>query len=114
MDLTVYHLKNCDSCKKAIKALQAAGHKLELIDIRADGLDRKVIEKFSNSLGKDTILNTRSTTWRQLDDTDKQDVDDAKAIDLIVQNPTLLKRPAIESGAGLTVGWTKEIQEKYH
>jgi len=110
MKLTVYHLKTCDTCRKAIKALQAAGHELALIDVRADGVPTAELTRIENAVGWEKLLNTRSTTWRGLEAADKADMDAAKAIALIGEHPTLIKRPVIKRGALITVGWTKDVQ----
>jgi len=110
MTLTVYHLKTCDTCRKAIKALQAGGHTLELVDVRADGVDRSVLESFEGEHGWELLLNRRSTTWRGLDERDKSDVTSTKAIDLMMTHPTLIKRPLIRSNDHTTIGWSKEVQ----
>jgi len=108
--MKIYHLKSCDSCRKAIKALSAAGHDLELIDVRADGVPMEELIKIEAATGFEKLLNTRSTTWRGLGDNDKQDMDAAKALNLIAQHPTLMKRPVILQDGQITLGWTKEVQ----
>jgi arsenate reductase len=110
MDLTVYHLKTCDTCRKAIKALNGAGHDVTLVDVRADGVPAAEIEKFVAALGYETVLNTRSTTWRGLDDADKSDLTADKAIALMTEHPTLIKRPIITDGNQITIGWKAEAQ----
>ncbi len=109
MTLTVYHLKTCDTCRKAIKALNAAGLDLSLIDVRADGIPPQIIENLLETHGWEVILNRRSTTWRGLDASDKADITNSKAAALIAQHPTLMKRPAIVSGEKSTIGWTKDV-----
>ncbi len=113
MKLTVYHLKTCDTCRKAIKAMQAEGHKLTLIDVRADGVPLADLKRIMAAVGWDILLNTRSTTWRNLDATDKADMGAAKALSLMSAHPTLIKRPVIDTCADITVGWTKEVQAKF-
>lgn len=108
--MRIYHLKACDTCRKAIKALQAAGHEPELVDVRADGVDAQTLARLMAAVGRDTLLNTRSTTWRGLDEADRADMDDAKAVALMVAHPTLMKRPVIEVGGAVLVGWTKDVQ----
>ncbi|WP_026942935.1 Spx/MgsR family RNA polymerase-binding regulatory protein [Hellea balneolensis] len=111
MTLTVYHLKTCDTCRKAIKALQGAEHELSLVDVRADGVQAQDLERFAKAVGWEKLLNTRSTTWRGLDDADKADMNATKAVALMAQHPTLIKRPVIErQDALVTVGWTKDVQ----
>lgn len=114
MSITIYHLKNCDTCKKAIKAIEATGMPLTKIDVRADGVNAKELTRFANAVGFEALLNTRSTTWRGLSDTDKADVDLQKALALILEHPTLMKRPVIIDTSGeITVGWTKEVQANF-
>lgn len=110
MTLTVYHLKNCDTCRKAIKALGAAGHELSLIDVRADGIDEDVLKTLMTEHGWEVVLNRRSTTWRGLSDGDKDSPDNDKAIALITAHPTLLKRPVIMSEGQSTIGWREDAQ----
>ena len=108
--LTVYHLKTCDSCRKALKALSAAGHDVNAIDVRADGVTANTLKAIADAVGWEALLNTRSTTWRGLSEAEKSDMDEAKALTLIKAHPTLMKRPAI-IGEQITVGWTKTQQE---
>lgn len=113
MTLTVYHLKTCDTCRKAIKALRASGHELDLIDVRADGISCDALAELVSRTGWETLLNTRSTTWRGLSDANKSDLTEAKAIDLMAEHPTLIKRPVIVTGDTISVGWKKDVQAQY-
>ena len=110
MSLTVYHLKTCDTCRKAIKALQSAGHDLNLVDVRADGMPVNVLKDLVESHDWETVLNRRSTTWRGLSDTEKEGVTPKKAVALMSEHPTLIKRPVIISKDQITIGWTKDSQ----
>lgn len=97
----IYGLKNCDTCRKAIKALLDA----QLVDVRADGVPEAVMSRAFAQFG-DALLNTRSTTWRGLDA-------DARAGDpltLLAQHPALMKRPLISAGDTLFLGWSAETQ----
>lgn len=111
--MKIYHLKTCDTCRKAIKALQAAGQTPELHDVRADGLDRATVERLEAALGYETLVNKKSTTWRGLDEATKSNLTRETAIPLLIENPTLMKRPVIEQGGAYTVGWTKDVQAGY-
>ncbi len=113
MKLTVYHLKTCDTCRKAIKAMAAAGHELTLVDVRADGVPPADLKRMAEAVGWNHLLNARSTTWRNLDADDKADMNAAKAASLMAAHPTLIKRPVIDTGADITAGWTKEVQAKF-
>ena len=93
MELTVYHLKNCDTCKKAIKALEGAGYQLTLVDVRADGVPLDVLAGIEEAVGYEALMNTRSTTWRSLSDGDKADMTKQKSLALMDKHPTLIKRP---------------------
>ncbi len=108
--MQVYGLKNCDTCKKAIKALGAAGVDFTVVDVRADGVPPDLLADWVGRLGADALVNRRSTTWRGLDDADKAKADGGGAIALLIQHPTLMKRPVIVDGDAVHVGWTKDVQ----
>jgi Spx/MgsR family transcriptional regulator len=111
--MKIWHLKACDTCRKAIKALQAAGHDPMLHDVRADGLDHATVETLEAALGYDVLVNKRSTTWRGLSETEKNGLTRESALSLIVESPTLMKRPVIEKDGHFTIGWTKDVQANY-
>lgn len=113
MPLTVYHLKTCDTCRKAIKALTSAGHDLTLIDVRAEGIPKDTLVSLVEALGHETLLNTRSTTWRGLDDADKANIDAEKAMSLMGEHPTLIKRPIVTDGKKTTTGWKADMQKAW-
>ncbi len=105
-----YGLKTCDTCRKAQKELRAAGIDFTYVDVRADGLQADKIASWTAKLGYKPLLNTRSTTWRALSDAEKADIDEHKAVRLMAENPTLIKRPVIELGGHILVGWTAETK----
>ena len=108
--MKLFGLKNCDTCKKALKALQGAGHAPDFHDVRVDGVTKAYLTKWAKAAGWETLLNTRSTTWRGLSDKDKAGVDEKKALALMEEHPALIKRPVIEASGKVTVGWTKDVQ----
>lgn len=108
--MKVWHLKTCDTCRKAIRALREAGHDPDLIDVRADGVDAATLTQWMAAVGRERLLNTRSTTWRGLPDTEREGLDDAKAAALMTAHPTLIKRPVIKTGGAVHVGWTRDVQ----
>lgn len=112
MSLTVYHLKTCDTCRKAIKALRDS-HTLNLVDVRADGVPDTVIKDWISVVGYEAILNTRSTTWRGLSEDEKTNIDADKALSLLSTHPTLIKRPVITDGDTLTIGWKADAQKTW-
>jgi len=112
MSLTVYHLKTCDTCRKAIKTLKEA-HDLELVDVRADGVEKAIISEWIEAVGYEAVLNTRSTTWRGLQEADKADMNSDKALELLTVHPTLIKRPVITEGKKITIGWKADAQKAW-
>ena len=110
MSVKLYGLKNCDTCRKALKALGAAGRAHDFVDVRADGVSAEQITGWAGAVGWEKLLNTKSTTWRGLSEAEKADVDEAKAVALMVEHPTLLKRPVIEADGKVTVGWSTDVQ----
>ncbi len=100
--MILYGLKNCDTCRKALKSLDGA----ELRDVRIDGVPLGVLKSAYAQFGA-ALVNTRSTTWRALDEGERT----KEPLDLLTQNPTLMKRPLIQRGDALFLGWTKEVQD---
>ncbi|CAM3746712.1 arsenate reductase family protein [Litorimonas haliclonae] len=113
MTLRVYHLKSCDTCRKAIKELKASHEELDLTDVRADGVAEETLHTWIKTIGYEKVLNTRSTTWRALDDSAKSEMDDDKALALLSKHPTLIKRPVITDGDTITVGWKDDAKETW-
>ncbi len=109
--MKLFGLKNCETCRKALKALKDAGAEPDFHDVRVDGVTKAYLTKWARAAGWETLLNTRSTTWRELPDPNKDDMCEEKAIDLMAEHPTLIKRPVIEKDDQVFVGWTKETQE---
>lgn len=101
-----FGLKSCDTCRKAHKALRAAGHDPQVIDVRADGIAPADLQAMLAVFG-DGAVNTRSTTWRGLSEAERQ----RPAADLLAEHPTLLKRPVIEVGSQWHQGWTRPVQD---
>ncbi|MFX0540663.1 arsenate reductase family protein [Roseovarius sp. S4756] len=99
--MKIFGLKNCDTCRKAAKALPQA----ELVDIREHPLPDDLLERAHDMFGA-ALLNTRSTTWRGLSETERQ----CDALDLIRSHPALMKRPLIDDGDTLYLGWSQGVQ----
>lgn len=106
MSLTMYGLKNCDTCKKALKALKAAGKTVVFVDIRDEADRSKLVPKWLEAVGADTLVNRRSTTWRNLSESERE----TQPSILLQSHATLIKRPVIEAGEKVLVGWTKTVQ----
>lgn len=107
--MKIYGLKNCDTCRRALKALKAAGHEAELIDVRDGGLSPEQLERFYMVFGQD-LINRRSTTWRKLTEVERA----GKPVEMMLAHPSLMKRPVIiEDGGLLTLGWGKDEQKHW-
>ncbi len=104
----LYGLKTCDTCRGALKALQAAGFDIRFIDVRADGLSADRLAAFYDAFGS-ALLNTRSTTWRGLNAAEKG----TEPLDLLAAHPTLMKRPVIDRDGALTLGWNEEVRAQF-
>ena len=103
--VTVYGIKNCDTCRKALKWLDAAGIEHRFHDYRKDKLDEGLLSAWVEEAGWEKLLNRRGTTWRNLSDAEKDGVDKAKAVFLMRQYPILIKRPVFEFAGGVLVGF---------
>ncbi|MCK9608746.1 MAG: ArsC family reductase [Methylomonas sp.] len=106
--IIVYGIKNCDSVKKTKTWLDSRSLHYQFHDYRIDGLDPALLQQFADKLGIEAILNQRSTSWRQLDDSHKRDLTPEKALQLMLANPTLIKRPIIAVDGQLFVGFNSE------
>lgn len=107
--LTLYGLKNCDTCKKALKELAAGGHDVAFVDIRAEADLAAKLPGWLAAAGAEALVNKRSTTWRGLDEAARAGAEGNAAATLLAAHPTLIKRPVIEAGDAVHVGWTSAI-----
>lgn len=110
--LTLYGIKNCDTVKKARKWLDENRIEYQFHDYRTDGLDTSLLEQFESILGYDNMLNRRSTSWRQLGEDQKSNLDKQKAIQLMLETPTLIKRPILDTGERMIIGFASEEYKK--
>lgn len=101
----LYGIKNCDTVKKARKWLETAGIDYRFHDFRAEGLERKQLAAWSLAVGWEALLNRRSTTWRQLPEEVKRGIDENSALDLMMEQPTLIKRPVLKHGEEIRIGF---------
>ena len=109
--VTLYGLKNCDTCKKAMKALDAAGREVAFVDIRAEADLKALVPAWLKAAGAEQLVNRRSTTWRSLSEDDKAAALGGLAAKVLQANPTLIKRPVIDTGADILVGWDSGTQQ---
>ena len=108
----VYGIKNCDTVKKALKWLDKNSIDYQFHDLRKDGISKTDLQTWIKTVDWEVLLNKRSTTWRQLSDKDKTDVDANKAVSLMLANPTLIKRPVITNGKTTLVGFNDNDYKK--
>ena len=109
--LNLYGIKNCDTVKKARRWLEDHGIYYQFHDFRQDGLDKKLLSSWVDLLGWESVVNKRSTTWRNLTDKEKEISTSTQAVRLLAANPTLIKRPVVQNGKVLLVGF-KESEFK--
>jgi len=111
--ITIYGIKNCDTVKKARRWLEANDVAFQFHDFRVEGLDEKTINSWLSSVSWEILLNKRGTTWRNLDDPRKDQLDQATAIELMLKNPTLIKRPVLSNNSGCMVGFKEADYAAY-
>lgn len=104
--ITLYGIKNCDTVKKACKWLEAHGVQYEFHDFRADGLEREAVQGWLEELGWQNLLNRRSTSWKALDEQTRQGMDEQSALAAILHQPTLIKRPLLDTGHQRFIGFS--------
>ena len=114
MTIQLYGIPNCDTVKKARKWLDARDIDYAFRDFKKEGADPEKLEAWADSAGWEALLNRRGTTFRKLEESDKADIDRAKAIRLMVAHPSMIKRPVVEHPGGVLVGfseaeWTKAL-----
>lgn len=103
--MTLYGIKNCDTVRKARKWLAAQGVDIDFHDFREQGLTAQTLQQWVAQAGWEALLNKRSTSFRALAETEKNDLDEAKAITLMLANPTLIKRPVLMDEQHLLIGF---------
>jgi arsenate reductase (glutaredoxin) len=108
MKTVIYGIPNCDTMKKARVWLESHGVAHEFHDYKSAGVERSKLEGWVRVAGWETLLNRAGTTYRKLPDRTKQDVDEAKAIELMLEQPSMIKRPVLERGSALLVGFSPE------
>ena len=104
--LTLYGIPNCDSCRKARRWLEQRDIDYRFHDVREDGLTSKEIDRWATHTDWRKLVNTRSTTWRNLNPAEKSGLTLDSATALLAANPTLLKRPVAEKGDTVLVGFS--------
>ena len=106
--IKMYGLKNCDTCRKALKWMDAEGIAHEFLDLRKGGLDSADVKDWLTSVGDETLINRRGTTWRQLTDNQKSTTCTEALTALIMGQPAIMKRPVFVRGNTVVVGFKDE------
>ena len=108
--VTIYGIPNCDTMKKARAWLDDHGIAHEFHDYKKAGIDEARLAAWSKKVGWETLLNRAGTTFRKLPDADKQGLTEKKAIALMIDQPSLIKRPVLALGRGkLLVGFKPDV-----
>ena len=111
MTLTLYGLKTCDTCRKALKALAAAGHEAVFVDLRGEADLVATLPGWLGAVGPRTLVNRASTTWRGLSDAERAEAETPEgAKGLLLAYPALIKRPVIEANGRIFIGFSAETR----
>lgn len=112
-NITMYGIKNCDTIKKAQKWLQANDIEFQFHDYRKDGINLEMLETFAAQLGWENLLNKRGTTFRNLSDEQKADIDESKALALLVEYPAMVKRPVLVKDNQYRLGFKADLYQAF-
>lgn len=108
----VYGIKNCDTMKKAMAFLDAQGTAYEFVDYKKTGIATAHLPDWIARAGWQKLLNTRGLMWKKLSDEQRTDVDEKKALALMAETPSLIKRPVLDTGKALLVGFDEVAYAK--
>lgn len=109
--VTIYGIKACDTMKKARTWLEGHGVDYAFHDYKTEGVGRGVLEGWAKAVGWEVLLNRSGTTFRKLPDADKAGLDEAKAVGLMLAQPSMIKRPVLDAGGTLIVGFKPETYQ---
>lgn len=107
----LYGIKNCDTVKKTRLWLDNNGISYQFHDYRVDGVTQNQLQSFADKLGWEKMLNRSSTSWRQLTPEQQADLSEAKALQLMLAMPTLIKRPILDTGSDLLIGFKPDTYQ---
>ena len=103
--IKLYGIPNCDTIKKARKWFKDNNIDYEFHDYKKQGVPEKELKVWVKKVGWEILLNKRGTTWRKLDDLTKDSVDEKSAIQIMLENPSIIKRPVLDVNGSITVGF---------
>jgi arsenate reductase len=109
---TLYGIPNCDTMKKARAWLADNGVEYEFHDYKKLGIEKKKLDEWIKAVGWETLLNRRGMMWRKVPDDVKAAIDEKSAIKLMLETPSIIKRPVLEEKGKVTVGFKAEIYEE--
>jgi arsenate reductase len=109
--ITLFGIKNCDTVKKARLWLDAKPIDYRFHDFRADGINAEQITRWLQTIGIETLINKRSTTWKTLSDNEKASLNESNVIPLLIDKPILIKRPLLELNTDTYVGFKADTYE---
>lgn len=110
--IKLYGIPNCDTIKKARKWLSDNELDYTFHDYKKQGVPEKELKAWVKKLGWEILLNTRGTTWRKLDDNVKKSINESSAIQIMLDNPSIIKRPVLSNGKTLLVGFSLDDYAK--
>jgi len=108
----LYGIKNCDTMKKARSWLESHGVDYEFHDYKAAGIDHARLERWCRQVGWETLLNRAGTTFRKLPEAEKEGLNQKRAVALMLAQPSMIKRPVLEAGGQLLVGFKPAVYEE--
>jgi arsenate reductase len=111
MAVAVYGIKNCDTMKKARAWLDAHGVAYKFHDYKTEGVTREKLEAWAKKVGWEVLLNRAGTTFKKLPDAERAHVTAKKAFALMLEQPSMIKRPVVETGGKVIVGFKPEVYE---
>lgn len=111
--LTIYGIKSCDTCRRARSYLTERNIEFRFHDVREDGLDIQMLERWSSRIDWQRLLNRQSLTWRKIPEIDRSDMTMEKAFATMLDAPTLIKRPVLEHPAFFAVGFSEQRFSDY-
>ena len=112
MSITLYGIKNCDTVRAARRWLEQHNIEHRFQDVRDDALNAEQLQQWLAELGCDKLVNKRSTTWKQLSEAQRQALDDTTAVTLLLEHPTLMKRPLLDAGNERVLGFKADQYQR--
>ncbi|MES9988525.1 MAG: ArsC family reductase [Candidatus Thiodiazotropha endolucinida] len=112
MMVKLYGIPNCDTMKKARRWLDEHGIAYQFHNYKKVGVDEKLLRQWVDRVGWEALLNRRGMMWRRLDDSVKAEINEENAIRVMLETPSIIKRPVLETDKTLNVGFTEEAYSK--